>query len=71
LPAGKNRKRKTPRQRKDPLRIVSFGGGFLLTIGPVSLLLDRPTAEEIMCLLADALEPDDPILPSVTSPGSN
>ena len=32
-----------------------------MKIGPMFLCLDREAAEELMCLLADALEPGDPL----------
>jgi hypothetical protein len=40
--------------------VVSSARGFVLTVGPVSLLLDREAAEELTCLLVDALEPTEP-----------
>jgi hypothetical protein len=41
----------------------------VVTVGPVSLLLNREAAVEIMCQLAEALEPGDPI--DVATAGSN
>jgi hypothetical protein len=55
---------KRPKRRFDRrarLDIVRSGEGFIMTIGPVFLCLDREAAEELMCLLADALEPGDPL----------
>jgi hypothetical protein len=53
--------------RKDRFRImnshlgvVSSARGFVVTVGPVSVLLDREAAEELTCLLVDALEPTEP-----------
>ncbi len=63
---------KSPKWRFDRaarLDIVRSGEGFIMTIGPVFLSLDREGAEELMCLLADALEPADPL--GVISTDSN
>jgi len=42
------------------LGVVSSARGFVVTVGPVSVLLDREAAEELTCLLVDALEPTEP-----------
>ena len=42
------------------LEVDSSTHGFPLTVGPVTVLLDREAAEELTCLLVDALEPRDP-----------
>lgn len=47
--------------RTTQIDVVPSGSGFLLTVGPVTLMLDRESADEILCLLADALEPTDPL----------
>jgi hypothetical protein len=65
----KSDKRRTVRRRHVRLEIVSSAAGFLLRAGPVSLLLDREAAEELMLLLADALEPSDPL--GIARTGSN
>jgi hypothetical protein len=51
------------------LEVVPSGGGFILKVGPMSLWVDRAAAEELMCLLADVLEPSEPldVLPSGVS----
>jgi hypothetical protein len=51
------------------LGVVSSARGFVVTVGPVSVLLDRQAAEELTCLLVDALEPTEP--PDVSTTGSN
>jgi hypothetical protein len=66
LAVRKNEKRESAR-RGLRLEVVPSAGGFLVTVGPVSLLLDHAAAEEMMCLLADALEPSDPLDLSTTS----
>ncbi len=43
------------------LDVRPCGRGFVMTIGTLSFLLNRTAAEEILCLLADALERDDPL----------
>ena len=48
-----------PRRLRARLDTLAPRDGFLLTLGPVSLVLDRETAEEVVCLLADALEPGE------------
>lgn len=53
----------------DQLAVRASEGGFSVTLGSVSLWLDRDTAEELMCLIADALEPGDPLWTAST--GSN
>jgi hypothetical protein len=42
------------------VEVISAGAVFRLTIGPVSLMLDRDVAEDVMSALVDALEPGDP-----------
>lgn len=60
LAVVKNEK-KERRPGRVRLEVVSSAAGFLLKVGPVTLLLDREAAEELMCLLAEALEPGDPL----------
>jgi len=48
------------------LAVVSSARGFVVTVGPVSVLLDREAAEELTCLLVDALEPTEPSEVSTT-----
>lgn len=53
------------KSRLDPedlsLDVVPNRGGFILKVGPVFLSLDRPTTEELLYLLAEALEISDPL----------
>jgi hypothetical protein len=51
------------------LDVVPSDDGFIVRIGAVCLSLDRDAAEELMCLLADALEPGDFL--AIASFGSN
>jgi hypothetical protein len=51
------------------LDVSSSGDGFVLTVGGISVLFDRCAAEEIVGMLADALEPTDPL--DFTTTGSN
>ena len=51
------------------LGVVASPRGFVVTIGSVSMLLDREAAEELTCLLVDALEPTEPS--DVSTNGSN
>ena len=44
----------------DRFEVVSSEDGFVVRIGTVCVTLDRHGAEELLCRLADALEPDDP-----------
>jgi hypothetical protein len=44
-----------------PLGIAPSKHGFILRIGPLFLSLDRHAAEELMYLLAEALEVADPL----------
>lgn len=54
-------KRSQSDARDVALDIVPNRRGFILKVGPVFLSLDRPTAEELLCLLAEALEVSDPL----------
>ena len=45
--------------QKDRVEVVSLGDGLLVMIGPVTLVLDLVTAEEMMVGLGDALEQID------------
>src|SRR6185369_8295381 len=67
MPEGRPKMTVKRNDKKDRLRImnghlgvVSSARGFVVTVGPVSVLLDREAAEELTCLLVDALEPTDP-----------
>lgn len=51
------------------LEVSSSGNGFVLTVGGISVLFDRYAAEEIVGMLAEALEPTDPL--ELTKAGSN
>jgi hypothetical protein len=51
------------------LEVISSARGWLVTVGPVTLLLDREAAEELTCLLLDALEPRVPL--ALARTGSN
>ena len=53
----------------DRLAVGPSAGGFEVTVGSISVWLDRDTAEELMCLIATALEPGDPLWNDST--GSN
>jgi hypothetical protein len=76
MPEGRPKLAVRRSDKKDRLRIlnshlsvVSSARGFVVTVGPVSVLLDREAAEELTCLLVDALEPTEP--PDVSTTGSN
>jgi hypothetical protein len=53
----KTKKRYRFRNVRSRLEVVSSTHGFLVTVGPVTVLLNREAAEELTCLLVDALEP--------------
>jgi hypothetical protein len=57
------------RNIRSRLEVGSTVRGFLVTVGPVTVLLDRQAAEELACLLVDALEPGAPL--AITRTGSN
>ena len=57
------------RNVRSRLEVGSSARGFLVTVGPVTVLLDREAAEELTCLLLDALEPRGPL--DITGTGSN
>ena len=57
------------RNVRSRLEVGSSARGFLVTVGPMTVLLDREAAEELTCLLVDALEPRDPL--DITGTGSN
>jgi hypothetical protein len=59
LAFSKNEKRKKLEREDIHLEVSSSGNGFVLTVGPISVLFDRYAAEEIIGMLADALEPSD------------
>ena len=40
--------------------VTTSGDGFILVLGMVYLHLDREAAEDLVCQLAEALEPDEP-----------
>ena len=42
------------------LDVLPSGGGFIVAIGPVFFWLQREAAEDLLCLLGAALDPDDP-----------
>jgi hypothetical protein len=54
----KNKKRDRFPNVGGHLEVVSSARGFLVIVGPVTLLLDREAAEELTCRLVDALEPE-------------
>lgn len=67
MPEGRLKLAARESDKKDRFRIVnnhlgvvSSERGFVVTVGPVSVLLDREAAEELTCLLVDALEPTEP-----------
>jgi hypothetical protein len=66
LAVRKNEKKDGARILNNHLGVVSSARGFVVTVGPVSLLLDREAAEELTCLLVDALEPTEPSDASTT-----
>jgi hypothetical protein len=51
------------------LEVGASARGFLVTVGRVTVRLDREAAEELTCLLVDALEPRGPF--DITGTGSN
>jgi hypothetical protein len=57
----KNEKKHRLRNVGRRLEVGASGRGFLVTVGRVTMLLDREAAEELTCLLVDALEPRDPL----------
>lgn len=57
------------RKGYDLFGVESSGGGLQVTLGAVSFCVDRDTAVELMCLIANALEPGDPLWTAST--GSN
>lgn len=57
------------RARRAQVQIDVVGASFILTVGSVSLLLDRDAVEEIMCVIADSLEKIDPL--DLSPPESN
>jgi hypothetical protein len=55
---------KRPRWRVDRgsrLEVLEAGSEFIVVIGSAFFWLDRDAAEDLMCLLADALESSDPL----------
>ena len=67
MPEGRPKLATRRSDKKDSFRIVnshlgvvSSAHGFVVTVGPVSVLLDREAAEELTCLLVDALAPTEP-----------
>ena len=66
LAVKRNNKKDKPRIVNSHLGVVSSDRGFVVTVGPVSVLLDREAAEELTCLLVDALEPTEPSDASTT-----
>jgi hypothetical protein len=65
----RNEKKDRFRNLSRRLEVSSSTSGFLITVGPVTVLLDREAAEELTCLLVDALEPRAPL--DITRTGSN
>jgi hypothetical protein len=65
----RNEKKDRFRNVRSRLGVVSSARGFLVTVGPVTVLLDRAAAEELTCQLVDALEPRD--LLGITRTGSS
>jgi hypothetical protein len=57
------------RNVRSRLEVGASAHGFLVTVGAVTVLLDREAAEELTCLLVDALEPRDPL--DIAGTGSN
>jgi hypothetical protein len=58
---NRHERRLRPRHLSDRPAVVLFGDRLLLEIGSVHMFLDRKTAETLMCDLANALEPGDPL----------
>ncbi len=69
MAVGKPEKEYGFRNVRSRLEVGASARGFLVTVGPVAVLLDREAAEELTCLLVDALEPRDPF--DITGAGSN
>jgi hypothetical protein len=57
------------RNVRSRLTVGASARGFQVTVGRVTVLLDREAAEELTCLLVDALEPRHPL--DITGTGSN
>lgn len=49
--------------RNARMEVLASGSGFIVVIGPAFFWLDREALEDLMCLMADALESDDPVAP--------
>lgn len=43
------------------MEVIASGSGFIVVIGSTFFWLDREAVEDLMCLMADALETDDSI----------
>jgi len=69
MAARKPEKRHKFRNVRSGLTVGASARGFLVTLGRVTVLLDREAAEELTCLLVDALEPRGPL--DITGTGSN
>jgi hypothetical protein len=44
------------------MEVIASGNGFIVVIGAAFFWLDREALEDLMCLMADALESDDPVV---------
>jgi hypothetical protein len=69
LPFTRNEMREIFGREDIHLDVSSSGNGFVLTVGGISVLFDRYAAEEIVGMLADALEPSDQL--DLTTNGSS
>jgi hypothetical protein len=57
------------RNVRSRLEVGASARGVLVTVGPVTVLLDREAAQELTYLRVDALEPRDPL--DIAGTGSN
>ena len=48
--------------RNARVEVIASGNGFIVVIGAAFFWLDREALEDLMCLMADALESDDPVV---------
>jgi len=58
-----------PEGRRPDMEVVPSRGQFIIRLGSVFVALTRDSAEEMLCLLANALEADDPL--EIVSSSSN
>ena len=54
------KRRKGTLDRNARMEVLASGSGFIVMIGSTFFWLDRDAVEDLMCLMADALESDEP-----------